>query len=78
MTLRERLTHQPGRALPSRVIEALDVIGFPRFLRDRFLSLRRDHPCIGVVLIRMKCGLLTVDQGDLGPQLFGTITTAIP
>jgi hypothetical protein len=26
----------------------------------------------------MKRCLLTVYQGDLGPQLFGTVTTAIP
>ena len=49
---RERLTHQTGHALPQRVLEALDVLGLPRWLRDRFLALRRDHPCIGIVLIR--------------------------
>jgi len=41
---RERLTHQTGHALPYHVLEALDVLGLPRWLRDRFLALLRDTP----------------------------------
>ena len=38
------LTHQAGDALAERIVEALDVIGEPGFLRDRFVSIRwEDH-----------------------------------
>ena len=41
---REGLTHETGYALPQRVIEALDVIGFPRVLRDSFVLCSRNNP----------------------------------
>ena len=75
---RQCFTDQTREALPQRVIEALDMIGFPGVLRNSFVLLRRNHTGIGVVLIRVERGLLTVHQRDLRPQLFGTITTAIP
>jgi hypothetical protein len=75
---RQRFSDQTRDALSQRVIEALDIIGFPGMLRDGFVSLRRNDTAIGVVLICMECGLLTVHRRDLGPQLFGTVTTAIP
>jgi hypothetical protein len=75
---RQRSADQTRDALPQRVIEALEAIGFPGVLCDGFVPLRRTHIGIGVVLIRMESGLLTVHQRDLGPQLFGTVTTAIP
>src|SRR5918999_3075040 len=63
--------------LPQRVIEALDVIGFPGVLRDGFVLGWWNHALVGLILIRMEYSLLAVLYGDIGPQLFGTVTTAI-
>src|SRR5262249_50460173 len=57
---RQRFAYETRQTLPQRVVEAFDVIGFPGVLRDSFVSLRRNHTCIGIVLICMKYGLLTV------------------
>jgi hypothetical protein len=73
----KRLTHQTGHALPQRVIEAFDVIGFPSVLRDGFVLGWWNHILVGLVLIRMEYNLLAASHGDIGPQLFGTVTTAI-
>jgi hypothetical protein len=64
--------------LPEGVVETFNVIGFPGFLRDGLVSSHRNHALIGVILIRMERGLLTVYQRDLGPQFFGIVATAIP
>jgi hypothetical protein len=63
--------------LPQGIVEAFNVIGFPGLLCDSFVSRRWNHTCISIVLICMEYGLLTVDQGDFGLQLFGTVTTPI-
>jgi hypothetical protein len=73
----QRFADQTTGALSQHVMKALVIIGFPGMLRDGFVSLRRNHIAIGVVLICMECDLLTIHQRDLGPQLFGTVTTAI-
>ena len=39
---RQRFTDQPGHALAPRVVEPLDMVGFPRQLADR-PTLRRRH-----------------------------------
>ena len=75
---REGLAYQTSNALPQGVIEAFDVMGFPRLLRDGFVPLRRHHSGVGVLVIRMEGGLFPVDQRHLRPQRFGTVTTAIP
>ena len=64
--------------LPQGVVEAFNVIGFAGLLRNGFVLLRRNHPRIGFILIRMERGLLTVSRRDIGPELFGTPPTAIP
>jgi uncharacterized protein YjbI with pentapeptide repeats len=69
---------QTREALPQRAIKALNVIGFPSFLRDGFMPLCRNDPLIGIVLIRMEGSLFAVHHGDVGPQRFGAVTTAIP
>ena len=69
---------QTREALPQRVIEPLDMISLPGVLRNSLVLFRRNHTSIGVVLIRVEHGLLTVHQQDLRSQLFGTLTTAIP
>jgi len=75
---RQRFTDQTREALAQRVIEALDIIGFPGMLRHSLVPLRRHHTSIGVILIRVERGLLTVHHQDLRLQLWGTLTTAIP
>jgi hypothetical protein len=74
---RQRFAHQTRNALPQRVGEACEVIRFASFLGDRFVSLRRNHPGVSVILVRMKRGLFPVYQRDLGPEYFGTIATPI-
>jgi hypothetical protein len=74
---RYRVTDQTRDALPQRAMEALEVMGFAGMLRDGLVPLCRNHSGIGVVLIRTECGLRTVHPRDLGPQLLGTVTTAI-
>src|SRR5262245_19398144 len=74
---RESLTHQTGDTLPQGIVEPLDVIGFACFLGDGLVPLRRNHAGVGVISIRMEGGLFTVDHRNLGPQRFGTVTTAI-
>jgi hypothetical protein len=53
------------------------MIGFPGVLRDGFVPLCGNDTGIGVVLIRMECGLPTAHRRDLDPLLFDTVTTAI-
>ena len=64
---RQRFTHQTGHALAQCVVEALDVIRFPRKLGDRAVLCRRNHLLIHDILICIKRGLLTVGLGNLGP-----------
>ena len=40
----QRITDEAGDALPERVVETLDVIGFPRVLRDSFVLCSRNNP----------------------------------
>jgi hypothetical protein len=56
----QRVTHHTGDALPHGVVEALNVIGFPAFLRDSFVWCSRNHPVVDFVLIRIECRLLPV------------------
>ena len=74
---RQGFAHQTRDALPQRVIEALDVIGFPGVLRDGFVLGWWHHALVGLIVIRMEYSLLVVLYGDIGPQLFGAVTTAI-
>ena len=39
----QRVADQPGHALPQRVVEPFDVIGFARSLAHRFVWRRRHH-----------------------------------
>lgn len=75
---REGRAHQTRHALPQGNVAAFNVMGFAGFLRDGFMLLHRNHPCGGVVVIRMERGLCRVDQWDLGLQRCGTVATAIP
>jgi hypothetical protein len=43
--------YQTGHTLPQGIIEALDVIGFPRLLRNSFVPLCGNHAGAGVILI---------------------------
>jgi hypothetical protein len=41
------------KALPQRVVEALDVVGFACFFRDRFVAFRRNDAVIHLYCFRM-------------------------
>jgi len=66
------LADKARQALPQRVVEALDVVGFPCVLRDRFVALRWNDTAVYLILIRMEYGVLLIDRRDLTPQDFGT------
>src|SRR5262249_39366030 len=73
----QRVAHQSCNTLPQRIVEPFDVIGFARQLADRFVLRRRNHLLIDDILIRVKCGVLTVGVRNLGPQVLGTRVAAI-
>jgi hypothetical protein len=75
---RQRVAYQTGDTRPSRVIEALDVIGFAGFLRDGTVLRCWDHALIDGILVGMKQCLFPVHQGDLGPERRSTLVAAIP
>jgi hypothetical protein len=54
------------------------VIGFSGLLRDGFVPVSRNHAFVGFILVRMECRLPAVHSWELGPQLMGTVATAIP
>ena len=62
--------------LTQGVVEALDMIGFPCFLRDGFVAFRRNDALVYFILIRVKRGVILIYLGDLAPQRFGTLPTA--
>lgn len=50
----QRGADEAGHALPQRVVEPFDMIGFSRFFRNGFVALRRNDAVVHVILIRMK------------------------
>jgi len=70
---REGLAHQTGHALPERVIEALDVIGFASVLRDGAMLCCRNDALIDGILVRMEGGLFTVDPRNIRPEFLATV-----
>ena len=74
----EGVTNEPGDALPHRVIEALDMIGFAGLLRDGFVLCCWNDPCVDSLLIGIECRPLAVHRRKIGPQLFRALMTAIP
>jgi hypothetical protein len=75
---REGLAHQTGHALPERVIEALDVIGFASVLRDGARLCCRNDALIDGILVRMEGGLFTGDPRNIRPEFLATVATPIP
>src|SRR5262252_2067106 len=65
------------KALPQRGVEALNVVGFPCLLRDRFVALSRNDAVVYFILIRMKYSVFLIDLRALAPQGFGTLAAAI-
>ena len=59
----QRVTYHTGDALTQGVVEALNVIDFPRFLRDSFVLCSRNHPFVDFILIRVEWRLLPVYDG---------------
>src|SRR5215831_16542553 len=74
----QRVTDEAGDALPQRVIEALNMIGFAGVLCDGFVLRRGNDPGVDRILIRIEGRLRTVHRWQVGPQLFLTRVAAIP
>ena len=53
------------------------MIDLPRFLADGLVTLRRNHAGVYVILIRVKRGVVLIDRGNLRPERFGILPTAI-
>ena len=63
----QRVTAETGDALPQRIVETLDMVGFPGLLRDGFVLRSRNDPFVDGLLIRIERRLLTVYCGEIGP-----------
>ena len=74
---RQGFAHETRNAWSQGVVEAFDVMRFAGFLRHGCMLGWWNHALVGFVWIRMAPGRLTVHQGHLGPQLFGSLTTAV-
>ena len=59
---RQRIAHQTRNALFPRVIEALEMLGFVSVLRDGLMAFRRNHPSVGILLIRVEYGFCLMYQ----------------
>src|SRR5215467_13556343 len=73
----QRGAYKARKTLPQGVVEAFDMIGFPRLLRYGFVALRRNDTVVHFILVRVKDGVLLIDLGDLAPQRFGTLAAPI-
>ena len=73
----QRGAHEARQALPQSVVKPFDMIGFPRLLRDGFVTFRRNDPVIYFILVRVKYSVLLIDLGDLVPQGLDTRAAAI-
>ena len=62
------LADEARKALPQRVVEALDVVGFPCLLCDPFVALRRHDAIVYFIVVRVKRGVVLIDLGDRGLQ----------
>ena len=63
----EGVTYETGDALPQRVIETLDMIGFAGVLRDGFVLRRWNDPGVDGILIGIERRLLAVHRRESGP-----------
>jgi hypothetical protein len=73
----EGITPEASDPWPSGVVKALKVIGWPRFLGHRFGVGGWHAPGVGVVLSRVKGGLLPLRRREVGPQLCGALTAPL-
>ena len=48
------IADEAREALPQRVVEARNVVGFQGLLRDRFVALRRNDAAVSFISVRMK------------------------
>ena len=71
------VTHQTGDTLPQGVVEALNVIGLPCFLRNHLVLCRQHDPPVDGIWIRMERRLLPVDGGQVTPSRLRPVVTAI-
>lgn len=60
------------------MIEAFDVLGLPRFLRDGAVLRRGDHAWIDGIVVRMQHRLVSGHQGHIGPERLPALVAPIP
>jgi hypothetical protein len=75
---RQRTAHQTRDPLTERVIKSLDVVGFPDVLTDGCVLRSRDDPSVGRIVVRIEYRPFTIHLWNVGPELFGAVTAAIP
>ena len=63
----ECIAHEPRYPLPQRIVEPLNMLGFPGQFTDGFMLGGRDDPFVDHLLIGVKHGVLTVRFRDLHP-----------
>src|SRR5438093_5347173 len=71
------VTDEAGGALSQRVVETLDVIGFPGVLCDGLVLRYRNDSCVDSILIRIEHRVLPVYRRQIGPLLLRTLVTAV-
>src|SRR6266545_5171349 len=75
---RQRVADSTRDTLPQRLVEAFNMIGLPRVLRDGLVPRRRNHPLIHRREIRVEYRLLLIRLRYVGPQVFSTLPTSVP
>jgi hypothetical protein len=65
----QSITPEASDLLPERSVKALDGVGFPCFLGHGLVLGCWHDACVGSVLIREQCGLLTIHCRNVDPQL---------
>ena len=68
---------EAGETLSQGVVEALDMIGLPRFFRDGLVALSRDDALVHFILVRVKSGVFMINLRNLSPQGVGVFTAPI-
>ena len=64
--------------MPQRAVEPFDVIGLAGELGEGAVLGEGNDTCVDCVLIRIEQGALLIHGGNLVPQGFGALATAVP
>src|SRR5437867_984167 len=73
----QSVTDAAGDALPQCVIEALDMLGVARALRDGLMLRRGNDPGVDSILLGIEGRLRAVHCRKIGPQRLRALVTAI-